>query len=98
MKFDRLCAIDCVRRPRLQVGTPTRDPSNPNYPRATDLPDGALPPAGAEGNFIIRPTHAPAPATIVREGVPKGTVTSFNASKECVSTTPAIVTTSHPGT
>src|SRR5215831_14912106 len=39
---------------------PTRDPSNPNYPRATELTDGALPPPGAEGNFIIGPTHAPA--------------------------------------
>src|SRR3954469_18560427 len=40
---------------------PTRDPSNPNYPRATELPDGTLPQAGAEGNFIIGPTPAPAP-------------------------------------
>src|SRR5262245_28168943 len=40
---------------------PTRDPNSPNYPRATELPDGTLPPAGAEGNFIIGPTHAPAP-------------------------------------
>jgi hypothetical protein len=40
---------------------PTRDPTNPNYPRATELPDGTLPPPGVEGNFIIGPTHAPAP-------------------------------------
>src|SRR6266480_3469020 len=39
---------------------PTRDPANPNYPRATALPDGTLPPAGVEGNFIIGPSHAPA--------------------------------------
>src|SRR5262252_9464278 len=38
---------------------PTRDPKNPNYPPATELADGTLPPAGAEGNFIIGPTHAP---------------------------------------
>ena len=39
---------------------PTRDPSNPNYPRATELPDGTLPPAGAEGNFSSdRPMHPP---------------------------------------
>ena len=35
---------------------PTRDPSNPGYPKATELPDGTLPPPGAEGNFIIGPT------------------------------------------
>ena len=49
---------------------PTRDPKNPNYPRATELPDGTLPPAGAEGNFIIGPTHAPAPETVAKDGVP----------------------------
>ena len=43
---------------------PTRDPSNPNYPKATELADGTLPPAGAEGNFIIGPTHMPAPDTL----------------------------------
>src|SRR5262245_64411331 len=51
---------------------PTRDPNNPNYPRATELADGTLPPAGAEGNFIIGPTHAPAPETIAKEGGPQG--------------------------
>lgn len=59
---------------------PTRDPKNPNYPKATELPDGSLPPAGAEGNFIIGPTHAAAPETIAKEGVPKGTVVSFTMS------------------
>ncbi len=61
---------------------PTRDPANPNYPRATELADGTLPPAGAEGNFIIGPTHAPAPDTIAKDGVPKGTVTSFTISSK----------------
>jgi hypothetical protein len=59
---------------------PTRDPNSPNYPRATELPDGTLPPTGAEGNFIIGPTHVPAPETIAKEGVPKGTTTSFTIS------------------
>ena len=55
----------------FKTAPPTRDPSNPNYPRATELPDSTLPPAGAEGNFIIGPTHAPAPETIAKEGVPR---------------------------
>src|SRR3569833_274511 len=38
---------------------PTRDPKHPSYPLATELPDGALPPPGAVGNFIVGPTHAP---------------------------------------
>jgi len=40
---------------------PTRDPHTPGYVTATELPDGVLPPAGAEGNFILGPTHLPAP-------------------------------------
>jgi Putative esterase len=64
----------------FKTAPPTRDPSNPNYPRATELPDGTLPPAGAEGNFIIGPTHAPAPETAARDGVPRGTITSFTLS------------------
>src|SRR5712675_240214 len=56
---------------------PTRDPSSPNYPRATELPDGTLPPSGAEGNFIIGPTHNPAPETVAKDGVPRGTTMSF---------------------
>ena len=30
---------------------PTRDPSNPNYPRATELPDGTLP--SAEDEYML---------------------------------------------
>src|SRR5271163_5154773 len=40
---------------------PTRDPKNPNYPPATELLDGTLPPIKAEGNFIIGPPHFPPP-------------------------------------
>ena len=38
---------------------PTRDPTSPGYVTAKDLPDGAVPPADADGNFIIGPTHPP---------------------------------------
>ncbi len=61
---------------------PTRDPSNPNYPHATELPDGSLPPSGAEGNFIIGPTHTPAPETIAKDGVPQGKTTSFTMKSQ----------------
>src|SRR6476620_4180653 len=70
----------------------TRDPSNPNYPRATELADGTLPPVGAEGNFIVGPTHAPAPETIAKDGVPRGTVTSFTfSSKDSVIYNPGLI-------
>ena len=77
---------------------PTRDPSNPNYPRATELADGKLPPAGAEGNFIIGPTHTPAPETIAKDGVPTGTVMSFTiSSKDSVIYNPGLIRDDTPG-
>jgi len=53
---------------------PTRDPATAGYVKATELPDGTLPPANADGNFIIGPTHNPAPEATVQDGVPQGTV------------------------
>src|SRR4030095_13419723 len=44
------------------------------YVQAKELPDGEVPPAGAEGNFIIGPTHNPAPEMTVTDGVPQGTI------------------------
>jgi iron(III)-enterobactin esterase len=40
---------------------PTRDPHTAGYVEAKELPDGEVPPANVEGNFIIGPTHHPAP-------------------------------------
>ena len=37
---------------------PTRDPHTSGYVSATELPDGALPPVEANGNFILGPTHS----------------------------------------
>jgi enterochelin esterase-like enzyme len=57
---------------------PTRDPNTPGYVQAKELPDGALPPAGADGNFVIGPTHNAAPETTVQAEVPQGTVHTFS--------------------
>jgi enterochelin esterase family protein len=56
---------------------PTRDPTTPGYVTAKDLPDGANAPAKEDGNFILGPTHNPAPEMTVQEGVPQGTVYTF---------------------
>ena len=64
----------------LATAPPTRDPANPNYARATTLADETLPPSGAEGNFIIGPTHRPAPETVAQDAVPHGTIVSFTVS------------------
>jgi len=56
---------------------PTRDPATPGYVTAKDLPDGANAPINVDGNFILGPTHNPAPEMTVQEGVPQGTVSTF---------------------
>jgi enterochelin esterase family protein len=56
---------------------PTRDPNTPGYVAARELPDGDNPPANDDGNFIIGPTHNPAPDMTVQEGGPQGTVSTF---------------------
>ena len=59
---------------------PTRDPNSPGYVTAKELPDGIVPPADADGNFIIGPTHNRAPAMAVQTNVPQGTVYEFTMS------------------
>jgi iron(III)-enterobactin esterase len=56
---------------------PTRNPNTPGYVTGTELPDGANAPAKSDGNFILGPTHNPAPEMTVQEGVPQGTVSTF---------------------
>jgi enterochelin esterase-like enzyme len=63
--------------PTTRPTPPTRDPHSPGYVAATEMPDGSNPPANADGNFIIGPTHQPAAEMSVHEGVPQGTVYEF---------------------
>ncbi|HTH42186.1 MAG TPA: alpha/beta hydrolase-fold protein [Terracidiphilus sp.] len=56
---------------------PTRDPHTPGYVAAKELPDGTVPPPNADGNFIIGPTHKPAPEIASGEATPNGTVVEF---------------------
>ena len=56
---------------------PTRNPNSPGYVTAKELPDGANPPANADGNFIIGPTHDVPREMSLQDGVPGGTVIEF---------------------
>src|SRR4029453_10695922 len=56
---------------------PTRDPNTPGYVKAKELPDGTVPSAKENGNFIIGPTHTAAPEMAVKDGVPKGQIFEF---------------------
>jgi iron(III)-enterobactin esterase len=66
--------------PRPRPTPPTRDPNTRGYVAARELPDGAVPPADADGNFIIGPTHNPAPELTVQEGVSQGRICTFTMS------------------
>jgi len=59
---------------------PTRDPRTPGYVTARELPDGTNAPANADGNFIIGPTHNPAPEMTVPAGNLQGAVYEFTMS------------------
>ena len=56
---------------------PTRDPHTHGYVAAKELPDGDNAPSNTDGNFILGPTHNPAPEMTVHDGVPQGTVIEF---------------------
>ena len=58
---------------------PTRDPHSPGYVQAKELPDGTVPPPDQDGNFIIGPTHPPAPEMTAQE-LTHGNVVEFTMS------------------
>ena len=59
---------------------PTRDPHTSGYVAATELPDGAIPSPHADGNFILGPTHTPAPETSPQPNVPQGKIYEFTVN------------------
>jgi enterochelin esterase-like enzyme len=75
---------------------PTRDPHTPGYVTAKELPDGENAPPNADGNFILGPTHTPAPETTVHDGVPQGTIVNFTMNSEDSKIYPGIAR--EPGT
>jgi enterochelin esterase-like enzyme len=58
---------------------PKRDPHSPGYVHATDLPDGTVPSPDKDGNFIIGPTHSPAPEMTAQD-LTHGSVVDFTMS------------------
>jgi iron(III)-enterobactin esterase len=63
--------------PSERPAPPTRDPNSPGYATAKELPDGSVPPANADGNFIIGPSHPVALEMAGQNGALKGTVIEF---------------------
>ena len=78
-------------RPAAPHPPPTRDPLTPGYVTAKDLPDGTLPPANADGNFVLGPTHTRASEMVAQLGVPQGMVVEFTMTSEDSKLYPGIV-------
>ena len=74
---------------------PTRDPHTPGYVQARELPDDTNAPLGADGNYILGPTHSRAPETLVQP-VPQGAVYEFTMESSASSLYPGIAR--EPGT
>jgi iron(III)-enterobactin esterase len=64
----------------VHAAPPTRDPHTPGFVTATELPDGTNAPAEADGNFILGPTHTPAPEMAAQPANPQGTIYTFTMS------------------
>ncbi len=64
-------------QPTERPAWPTRDPNTPGYVSAKDLPDGSIPPADTDGNFIIGPTYTVPPDLPAPGAVLQGTIIEF---------------------
>ncbi len=59
---------------------PARDPHTAGYVKAKELPDGTVPPAKKDGNFILGPSHPAAPEMAGAEEALGGRVIEFTMS------------------
>jgi enterochelin esterase family protein len=59
---------------------PVHDPHTPGYVQAKELPDGTIPKPDEDGNFIIGPTHTPAPELDPPTTESRGSVVMFTMS------------------
>jgi enterochelin esterase-like enzyme len=78
---------------------PTRDPRTPGFVKATQLPDAQIPPATADGNFILGATHTPAPqlAAFAAQPHPRGEVPQFAHGSVTVFTMTSAESKIYPG-
>jgi iron(III)-enterobactin esterase len=78
-------------KPTARPTPPARDPHTPGYVEAQELPDGVVPPAKADGNFIIGATHSPAPEFSTQDKPLQGTVLEFTMNSSQSRIYPGIV-------
>ena len=69
---------------------PARDPHTAGYVEAKEFPDGTVPPANVDGNFIVGATHSPAPELAAQDKPLPGTVVEFTMSSSTSKIYPGI--------
>src|SRR5947209_7215941 len=74
-----------------RVTPPMRDPHSAGFVTGVELSDSAVPPADRDGNFILGPTHMPAPEMSAKPGVPQGTMYEFTMESKDSKFYPGIV-------
>src|SRR5579864_3788400 len=84
------CSIHGSAQSSERLTPPTRDPNTPGYVTAKELPDGTNPPAHADGNFVIGPTHNMPAGISAEDAVRNGTVFEFTMSSADSKTYPGI--------
>ena len=81
VRFALALFVCCVSLDRAAVAqrraSPVRSPTAKAFDHMTRLADGELPSAGAEGDFILGPTHPAAPEMKPQPGVPRGRIVRF---------------------
>ena len=87
-------SLVCIAPP-AHAQAPTRNPHTPGYVHATELPNGANAPANKDGNFILGPTHSPAPESEPHPNVPHGTIFNFTMSSSDSKLYPGIAREPH---
>jgi len=79
----------------IHAQTPSRDPHSRGYVHATILPDRTNAPSTRDGNFILGPTHTPAPEMTVNPAIPHGKIYEFTLSSADSKIYPGIARTPH---
>ena len=80
-----VCSIFTIALTALSLAAPgakppTRDPGTPGFVAAKTLPDGTIPPPDVDGNFVLGPTHSPAPEMTLPPGGLQGKIFTFTMS------------------
>jgi enterochelin esterase family protein len=82
--------INRMQPTTARLAPPTRDPHTRGYVETEELPDGTNPAPDSAGNFVVGPTHNPAPEMMIQANVPQGKVYQLTMNSQDSKTYPGI--------